>query len=67
MPEAAFQDRLRLDAGPSDGREARADAMAAAGIRPPQRYEVTPADHFDPVRPRRKLIAALLRLIRRHR
>jgi hypothetical protein len=68
MPEATFQDRLPLDAGtPSHSREARAEAMSAAGIRPPQRYEVIPADHFDPVRPRRDLISALLRLIRRHR
>jgi hypothetical protein len=68
MPEATFQDRLPLDDGTqSNSREARAGALIAAGIRPPQRYEVTSADHFDPVRPRRNLASALLRFIRRHR
>lgn len=53
MTEATFQDRLPLSQGtPSEVREARADAMAAAGIRPPQRYEVTSDDYFQPVRRR---------------
>lgn len=69
MPQAPVQDRLPLnDGSPAQvTREARAEAMASAGIRPPQRYEVTAADHFEPIRPRSRPWKLLLRLVRRLR
>lgn len=65
MTEATFQDRLPLDPGTlSEVREARADAMSAAGIRPPQRYEVTSSDYFDAAKPRRSFRTILPKLIK---
>lgn len=68
MTETTYQDRLPLKQGEiADAREARADAMSVAGIRPPQRYEVTPDDHFETAKPRRSPTAFLLKLIERWR
>lgn len=68
MTDVRIQDRLPLgEEATASVREDRAEAMIRAGIRPPQRYEVSSDDRFEPVKPRRSPLRILSRLIRRWR
>ena len=65
MAEITAQDQLPLgqDLQQAD-RGQRSDAMAAAGIRPPQRYDVTPEDRFSPITPHPNIFFRLVRFVR---
>lgn len=65
MAEITAQDQLPLghDVGQADRGE-RADIMAAAGIRPPQRYEVIPEDRFSPITPHPNIFLRLVRFVK---
>lgn len=69
MQEAIVQDRLPLSEGRPEevAREARADAMGSAEIRPPQRYQVAAGDRFEPIEPRGSIATLVVRAFTRWR
>ncbi len=66
LPE---QPALPFDIDPREAdRAARTERMRAAGLLPPQRYQVIPEDLAPPVRPRRGVLRLMIGLLRaRHR
>ena len=63
LPE---QPALPFEIGPREAdRAARTDRMRAAGLHPPQRYQVMSEDSAPAVRPRPRLLRLILRALRK--
>lgn len=66
MLQTTEQERLELQTpGTAPSQEEWAERLRAAGIRPPRRYAVEPTDFSRPIRKRPKIVAFLIRTVRR--